>query len=112
MEEIHEGEEEAGEEEVGDASAALPTQMKLLSTWEVRRVPHNCVTRSVQSLTTLQALCLSLATCVYTLQAVYSDSDETGGEGVSGAWPVLSAGGRGHEDWLLLHITENSITSL
>ena len=37
--------EEPREEDVEGASAPLPTQMQLLSTWEVRRVPHNCVTR-------------------------------------------------------------------
>ena len=40
-----EGGEEGGEEEVEGAVARLPPQMQLLSTWEVRRVPHNCVTR-------------------------------------------------------------------
>ena len=45
MEETREGGEEGVEEEVGSAAASLPPQMQLLSTWEVRRVPHNCVTR-------------------------------------------------------------------
>lgn len=43
MEEIVE--QETGEEEVGEDAAPLPTQMQLLSTWEVKRMPHNCVTR-------------------------------------------------------------------
>ena len=38
-----------GTDEVVEAvegfTVAVPTQMQLLSTWEVRKVPHNCVTR-------------------------------------------------------------------
>lgn len=47
MEEIREvAEEELVEERVDEgAPAPLPTQMQLLSTWEVRKVPHHCVTR-------------------------------------------------------------------
>lgn len=43
MEEIVE--QDTGEEEVGEDATPLPTQMQLLSTWEVKRMPHNCVTR-------------------------------------------------------------------
>ena len=46
MEEQREGVEDAGEESAEHDAAPLPTQMQLLSTWEVRKVPHNCVTRS------------------------------------------------------------------
>jgi hypothetical protein len=60
--------EEGVEEEVGSAAASLPPQMQLLSTWEARRVPHNCVTRlctvTVTRLEVRQALEPSLPSVV------------------------------------------------
>ena len=95
MEEIREGVEETkGEEEVGEASAALPTQMQLLSTWEVRRVPHNCVTRSITY--TLANNIWFITLCVSThdiyIQIMYTDSDKIRSEAMFRAKSTITSG--------------------
>lgn len=61
---------ESGEdvEDVGHRVAPIPPPMQLLSTWEVKRVPHNCVTRlcmvTVTRLEVKQSLELNLSSVV------------------------------------------------
>lgn len=85
------------------AEASVPMQMQLFSTWEVRKVPANCVSRFVQrkggTVTQKGGLGLVLTRSgMFRWQVVYVDGDATGGGALYRGGAGVGGSGRLYED--------------
>ena len=89
-----EGVDEVAEDPNEGCTVAVPTQMQLLSTWEVRRVPHNCVTRygrrRAVAWGALYEICL--------FQVMHFDGDPASGSSEPRTKPPIPGAGCLHED--------------
>ena len=95
-EDQRDGADEVVEEAVEGFTVAVPTQMQLLSTWEVRKVPHNCVTRYGERSSMIPLW--EALNRMYISQAVYADCDEASGPAEPRAQPTLPCAGCFDED--------------
>ena len=89
-----EGVEEVAEEANEGCTVAVPTQMQLLSTWEVRRVPHNCVTRCEKKGVVAWRALYEMRS----FQVVHFDGDPASGSSEPRAQPPISGAGCLYED--------------